>query len=173
MQPREDGLFLVRESTNFPGDYTLCVCYKNKVEHYRVIYKENQLTIDEEEYFENLSRLVKVLLTLTHPCTTIANVDSEDNCQVTIFKMTEISNQFLQLFLLLFIHFKFYFKFYHQLLQAFKAKFPCNQYNTYHRVLFIETLTFEKGLALLYVFGSFSFLIETPFCFRTRSYGCR
>ncbi|XP_055925701.1 tyrosine-protein kinase CSK-like [Argiope bruennichi] len=59
LQPREDGLFLVRESTNFPGDYTLCVCYKNKVEHYRVIYKENKLTIDEEEYFENLSRLVE------------------------------------------------------------------------------------------------------------------
>ncbi|GFW89596.1 tyrosine-protein kinase CSK [Trichonephila clavipes] len=60
LQPREDGLFLVRESTNFPGDYTLCVCYKNKVEHYRVIYKENKLTIDEEEYFENLSRLVEL-----------------------------------------------------------------------------------------------------------------
>ncbi|XP_071035198.1 tyrosine-protein kinase CSK [Parasteatoda tepidariorum] len=59
LQPREDGLFLVRESTNFPGDYTLCVCYKSKVEHYRVIYKENKLTIDEEEYFENLSRLVE------------------------------------------------------------------------------------------------------------------
>ncbi len=34
-----DGLFLVRESTNFPGDYTLCVCYQGKVEHYRVIAK--------------------------------------------------------------------------------------------------------------------------------------
>ncbi|XP_076336418.1 tyrosine-protein kinase CSK-like isoform X1 [Tachypleus tridentatus] len=55
----EDGLFLVRESTNFPGDYTLCVCYRNKVEHYRVIYTDNRLTIDEEEYFENLSKLVE------------------------------------------------------------------------------------------------------------------
>ena len=26
-----DGLFLVRESTNFPGDYTLCVCFQSKV----------------------------------------------------------------------------------------------------------------------------------------------
>lgn len=59
LNPREDGLFLVRESTNFPGDYTLCVCYKSKVEHYRVIYKDNKLTIDEEEYFENLSQLVE------------------------------------------------------------------------------------------------------------------
>ena len=58
----QDGLFLVRESTNFPGDYTLCVCFNGKVEHYRVIYKDNKLTIDEEEYFENLSQLVQVRL---------------------------------------------------------------------------------------------------------------
>jgi len=58
--PREDGLFLVRESTNFPGDYTLCVCYQGKVEHYRVIYKDSKLTIDEEEYFTNLAELVEV-----------------------------------------------------------------------------------------------------------------
>ncbi|KAK2705363.1 hypothetical protein QYM36_017408 [Artemia franciscana] len=57
--PREDGLFLVRESTNFPGDYTLCVCYQGKVEHYRVIYKDSKLTIDEEEYFTNLAELVE------------------------------------------------------------------------------------------------------------------
>ena len=25
LQPRTTGLFLVRESNNFPGDYTLCV----------------------------------------------------------------------------------------------------------------------------------------------------
>lgn len=60
LQPREDGLFLVRESTNFPGDYTLCVCFQGKVEHYRVKYLENKLTIDDEEYFENLGQLVAV-----------------------------------------------------------------------------------------------------------------
>ncbi|XP_015792671.1 tyrosine-protein kinase CSK isoform X1 [Tetranychus urticae] len=59
LQPREDGLFLVRESTNFPGDYTLCVCFNNKVEHYRVIFKDNKVTIDEEEYFDKLSELVE------------------------------------------------------------------------------------------------------------------
>ncbi|CAG7702927.1 unnamed protein product [Allacma fusca] len=59
LTPREDGLFLVRESTNFPGDYTLCVCWQGRVEHYRVHYKDNQLTIDEEEYFENLAQLVE------------------------------------------------------------------------------------------------------------------
>ncbi|KAH8283982.1 hypothetical protein KR054_006561 [Drosophila jambulina] len=62
LQPREDGLFLVRESTNFPGDYTLCVCFQTKVEHYRVKYLENKLTIDDEEYFENLGQLVAVSL---------------------------------------------------------------------------------------------------------------
>ncbi|KAK7590335.1 hypothetical protein V9T40_001948 [Parthenolecanium corni] len=59
LSPKEDGLFLVRESTNYPGDYTLCVCYQGKVEHYRVKYKDNQLTIDDEEIFENLSQLVE------------------------------------------------------------------------------------------------------------------
>lgn len=59
MQPRRDGLFLVRESTNFPGDYTLCVCWQNKVEHYRVKYHDRQLTIDDEEFFESLNQLVE------------------------------------------------------------------------------------------------------------------
>lgn len=59
LNPREDGLFLVRESTNFPGDYTLCVCFEGKVEHYRVIYKDNKLTIDEDEYFDQLTKLVE------------------------------------------------------------------------------------------------------------------
>ena len=60
LQPRSDGLFLVRESTNYPGDYTLCVCCASKVEHYHILYKLNQLTIDEEGYFENLNKLVEV-----------------------------------------------------------------------------------------------------------------
>lgn len=51
---------MVRESTNFPGDYALCVCFNGRVEHYRVIYKDNQLTIDEEEFFDTLSKLVDV-----------------------------------------------------------------------------------------------------------------
>jgi len=59
LMPREDGLFLVRESTNFPGDYTLCVSFQAKVEHYRVIYRDHKLTIDEEEFFESLTQLVE------------------------------------------------------------------------------------------------------------------
>ncbi|KAG7268913.1 hypothetical protein CRUP_021808 [Coryphaenoides rupestris] len=58
LTPPETGLFLVRESTNYPGDYTLCVSCERKVEHYRIIYKDSKLTIDVEEYFDNLMQLV-------------------------------------------------------------------------------------------------------------------
>ncbi|KAJ8343229.1 hypothetical protein SKAU_G00305580 [Synaphobranchus kaupii] len=59
LYPPETGLFLVRESTNYPGDYTLCVSCEAKVEHYRIIYHDGKLTIDEEEYFNNLMQLVE------------------------------------------------------------------------------------------------------------------
>ena len=60
MYPPETGLFLVRESTNYPGDYTLCVSCDSKVEHYRIIYHKGKLSIDEEEFFGNLMQLVEV-----------------------------------------------------------------------------------------------------------------
>uniref|UniRef100_A0A3B3RMV1 Tyrosine-protein kinase n=1 Tax=Paramormyrops kingsleyae TaxID=1676925 RepID=A0A3B3RMV1_9TELE len=60
LYPPETGLFLVRESTNYPGDYTLCVSCEGKVEHYRIIYHNGKLSIDEEEYFSNLMQLVEV-----------------------------------------------------------------------------------------------------------------
>ncbi len=60
LQPPSDGLFVVRESTSFPGDYTLCVSFDNKVEHYHIMYKDTKLTIDEEECFENLNQLIEV-----------------------------------------------------------------------------------------------------------------
>ncbi|XP_059494503.1 megakaryocyte-associated tyrosine-protein kinase isoform X2 [Stegostoma tigrinum] len=59
LQPTEDGLFLVRESIRHPGDYVLCVSSKEEVSHYRVIYKDNKLTIDEENYFYNLIELIE------------------------------------------------------------------------------------------------------------------
>ncbi|CAH0561856.1 unnamed protein product [Brassicogethes aeneus] len=58
LQPKTDGLFLIRESTNFPGDYTLCVCFQNKVEHYRVKRQACEITIDDEEFFTNLEDLI-------------------------------------------------------------------------------------------------------------------
>lgn len=59
LQPRVDGLYLVRESTSFPGDYTLCVCFEGKVEHYRVMCTDSQMTIDNEEFFNNLKQLIE------------------------------------------------------------------------------------------------------------------
>jgi hypothetical protein len=35
LNDRSDGTFLIRNSTNYPGDYTLCVSCNGKVEHYR------------------------------------------------------------------------------------------------------------------------------------------
>nr|BAF02917.1 protein tyrosine kinase CSK [Monosiga ovata] len=59
LMPREDGLFLVRESAHFPGDYTLCVCFQDQVDHYRMQGKNGKLTIDEEVYFSSLEELVQ------------------------------------------------------------------------------------------------------------------
>lgn len=60
-----DGLFLVRESTNFVGDFTLCVSFQCKVEHYRIMVTKHpstnkkSYTIDEDEYFDDLNTLVR------------------------------------------------------------------------------------------------------------------
>nr|XP_033813068.1 megakaryocyte-associated tyrosine-protein kinase isoform X2 [Geotrypetes seraphini] len=59
LQPPENGLFLIRESIRHPGDYVLCVSFDNEVIHYRVIYKDCQLTIDEATCFYNLIELIE------------------------------------------------------------------------------------------------------------------
>ncbi|NWJ06545.1 MATK kinase, partial [Crypturellus undulatus] len=59
LQPPEDGLFLVRESIRHPGDYVLCVSFAKEVIHYRVIYEENMLSIDNEQRFCNLIDMVE------------------------------------------------------------------------------------------------------------------
>uniref|UniRef100_A0A0N4ZSK4 Tyrosine-protein kinase n=1 Tax=Parastrongyloides trichosuri TaxID=131310 RepID=A0A0N4ZSK4_PARTI len=54
-----DGTFLIRESTNYPGDYTLCLSYNKKVEHYRIhLLENNHYTCDHEAIFPNLVQLV-------------------------------------------------------------------------------------------------------------------
>ena len=35
----------MRESTNFPGDYTLCVCFEARVEHYRIILQVGEVVV--------------------------------------------------------------------------------------------------------------------------------
>lgn len=65
LYPREDGLFLVRDSNNYVGDYTLCVCFGDKVEHYHIKYEDNKLSVDNEEFFRNLEELVQVSQTFS------------------------------------------------------------------------------------------------------------
>jgi c-src tyrosine kinase len=73
---KEDGLFLVRESANYPGDYTLCVWYvtvlavwkltlflrsfEKNIDHYHVQSQGGKLTIDEEVFFDSLEALIQV-----------------------------------------------------------------------------------------------------------------
>jgi len=58
LQPRSDGLFMIRESTNYPGDYTLCVCFADNVDHYRIQTIDGNLTIDEEVFFKDLDEMI-------------------------------------------------------------------------------------------------------------------
>ena len=76
LTPSSPGLYLVRESTNFPGDYTLCVWFVRRarhplfltsssssekiIDHYRIMGKDGKITIDEETYFGSLEELIKV-----------------------------------------------------------------------------------------------------------------
>lgn len=62
LQPAEDGLFLVRESIRHPGDYVLCVSVSGEVMHYRVIYQDHKLTIDNSQYFYNLIDMIEVIV---------------------------------------------------------------------------------------------------------------
>lgn len=54
----QDGSFLLRNSTNFPGDFTLCLIHERIVENYHVMRKNGKYTIDEEAFFDSLSSLI-------------------------------------------------------------------------------------------------------------------
>lgn len=58
LQPRDNGLYLIRESSNFPGDFTLCVCVSGYVEHYHILLINGRYTVDEEGFFQTLAELV-------------------------------------------------------------------------------------------------------------------
>uniref|UniRef100_A0A9J7YKH5 Tyrosine-protein kinase n=2 Tax=Cyprinus carpio TaxID=7962 RepID=A0A9J7YKH5_CYPCA len=60
LKPAEDGLFLVRESVRHPGDFVLCLCFSQKVFHYRVIFKDKKLSIDNKQFFYNLIDMIEV-----------------------------------------------------------------------------------------------------------------
>ncbi|PAA78416.1 hypothetical protein BOX15_Mlig018889g2 [Macrostomum lignano] len=59
LKESNNGTFLIRESVNFPGDYTLCISHNGSVEHYRILHVNNSYTLDEEELFDTLEALVQ------------------------------------------------------------------------------------------------------------------
>ncbi|XP_053317849.1 megakaryocyte-associated tyrosine-protein kinase [Spea bombifrons] len=59
LQPPKDGLFLVRESIRYPGDYVLCVCYGGEVIHYRIEYQDGTLSVDCSKKFSNLIDMIE------------------------------------------------------------------------------------------------------------------
>lgn len=55
-----DGMFLVRDSTRYPGDYCLYVWWRDKPIQYKVeSTKKNQFTIDNSQQFSSLSNLIE------------------------------------------------------------------------------------------------------------------
>ncbi|XP_061139735.1 tyrosine-protein kinase CSK-like isoform X1 [Syngnathus typhle] len=90
LSPPEKGLFLVRESTNYPGDYTLCLSTDNRVEHYHIKYGNGKLSIDEEVYFSNLIQLVEHYKSSSDGlCTCLINPKLEG-------KTVAVQNEFLR-----------------------------------------------------------------------------
>ncbi|KAI8434177.1 hypothetical protein MSG28_012293 [Choristoneura fumiferana] len=68
-----DGVFLVRESTNFPGDHTLCVRFRGRVEHYREIKLAIWEPINNKKRIPELVNLYGYI----HPKTTATLDDSQ------------------------------------------------------------------------------------------------
>ena len=54
-----EGSYLMRESTHYPGDFTLCLKSESKVENYHIKIINDQFTIDDENFFLNLIELVQ------------------------------------------------------------------------------------------------------------------
>lgn len=53
-----EGSYLMRESTHYPGDFTLCLKSETKVENYHIKQLNNRFTIDDENMFKNLIELI-------------------------------------------------------------------------------------------------------------------
>jgi len=54
-----NGTYLVRESTNFPGDYTLCVYNEGQVDHYHIQSRNGKISVDDEVQCDSLDKLIK------------------------------------------------------------------------------------------------------------------
>lgn len=54
-----EGSYLMRESTHYPGDFTLCLKSDLKIENYHIKLLNKKFTIDDEHCFNNLIELVE------------------------------------------------------------------------------------------------------------------
>ncbi|XP_063770916.1 megakaryocyte-associated tyrosine-protein kinase [Pseudophryne corroboree] len=59
LQTKEEGLFLVRESSRYPGDYVLCVSHQGEDTQYRICYQDGKLSIDLIQKFSNLMDMIE------------------------------------------------------------------------------------------------------------------
>lgn len=59
LKDSKEGSYLMRESTHYPGDFTLCLKSEAKVENYHIKQTNKKFTIDDENMFKNLIELVE------------------------------------------------------------------------------------------------------------------
>lgn len=55
-----DGIFLLRESHNYPGNYTLSVAYQGKVEHYLIHNKNGCFELEDGTSYPTITELLQV-----------------------------------------------------------------------------------------------------------------
>lgn len=75
----------MRESTHYPGDFTLCLKSDSKIENYHIKQASKKFTIDDEIFFKNLIELVEfytindhLACLLTNPIKFLKKKESSD-----------------------------------------------------------------------------------------------
>ncbi|KAK5969516.1 hypothetical protein GCK32_005533 [Trichostrongylus colubriformis] len=87
LHQRADGTFLIRDSTNFPGDYTLSMAYRGKVEHYRIYQSGGQITCDNEEFFANLTQLVSPIQDVVRHIERGYRMEAPEGCPADVVRI--------------------------------------------------------------------------------------
>jgi hypothetical protein len=63
----------MRESTHYPGDFTLCLKSDNKIENYHIKQQARKFTIDDEHLFGNLIELIEFYSKHDHLACVLSN----------------------------------------------------------------------------------------------------